>query len=74
LVHRLDDLSCVDALEINRCDAEMGMPELPLDDWQRDPFVGHLDRVSVPELVRGKSSAHASLGGKPAKLTARGCR
>ena len=50
------------------------MPELPLDDWQRDPFVGHLDRVSVPELVRGEPSAHASLGGKPAKLTARGCR
>ena len=27
------------------------MPELALDDRQRDPFVGHLDRVGVAELV-----------------------
>jgi hypothetical protein len=35
-------------LEVDRRDPEMRMPELPLDDWQRDPFVRHLDCVRVP--------------------------
>jgi hypothetical protein len=74
VMDRLDDLSCVDALVINRCDAEMGMSELPLDDGQPDPFVGHLDRVSVPELVRREPPAHPRLDREPAKLTPRGCR
>ena len=28
------------------------MPELALDDRQRDPFVCHLDGMSMPEMVR----------------------
>ena len=35
------------------------MPELPLDDDQRDALVGHLDRVRVAELVRRKAPTHA---------------
>jgi hypothetical protein len=27
------------------------VPELTLDDRQRNPLVGHLDRVSMPQLV-----------------------
>jgi hypothetical protein len=50
------------------------MPELALDNRQRDPFVGHLDRVSMPELVRREPSPDPSLGGESAKLTTSGGR
>ena len=40
------------------------MPELALNDDERDALVGHLERVSVPELVRGESSADASFSGR----------
>jgi hypothetical protein len=50
------------------------MPELPLDNRQRNPFVRHLDRMSVPELVRRKPPPHPRLGGEAAKLTAGGGR
>jgi hypothetical protein len=50
------------------------MPELPLDDRQRDPFVRHFDRVRVPELVRREPPAHASLRGQPPELAAGGRR
>jgi hypothetical protein len=46
-VDRVDDLGVVDALEVDRRDAEVGVSELALDHDQRDAFVSHLDRVSV---------------------------
>ena len=49
------------------------MPELPLDNRQRDPFVRHLDRVSMPQLVWCEPPPYASLGSESAKLTARSC-
>ncbi len=52
----------------------MRVSELSLDDRQRDPFVGHLDRVGVSELVRREPPAHPGLGGESAKLTAGGGR
>ena len=55
-----DDLAAVDALQIDAGDAEVGMPELPLDHDERNALVGHFHRVSVPELMRRESSAHAS--------------
>jgi hypothetical protein len=39
---------------------------LALDYDERDAFVGHLDGVGVPELVRGKTAAHAGPGSSPA--------
>jgi hypothetical protein len=33
---------------------EVGMPELALDDQQRNPFAGHLYRVRMPQLVGGE--------------------
>jgi hypothetical protein len=45
------------------------MPELPLDDRQRDPFVRHFDRVSMPQLVR-REPPHTSLRCEPAQLLA----
>lgn len=38
------------------------MAEPALDDDQRDAFVGHLDGVSVPQLMRGKAPAARPLG------------
>jgi hypothetical protein len=71
---RVDDLACIDSLEVDRGDPEVGMPELALDDRQRDPLVRHLDRVSMSELVRRKPPPHPSVGGEPAKLTTSGGR
>jgi hypothetical protein len=47
-VDRVDDLAAVDALEVDARDAQVGVPELPLDHDQRDALVRHLDRVRVP--------------------------
>jgi hypothetical protein len=44
VVDRVDDLARINSLEIDRRDPEVRMPELPLDDRQRDPFVSPLDR------------------------------
>jgi hypothetical protein len=35
------------------------MPELALNDQQRDTLAGHLDRVSMSQLVRRNPSANA---------------
>ena len=74
VVDGVDDLAGIDSLEVNRRDPEVRMSELPLDDRQRDPFVRHLDRVGVPELVWREPSPDPGLGRQPAKLTARRCR
>ena len=37
------------------------MAELALDDWQRDPLAGHLDRMGVPELMVVPTSAQPPL-------------
>jgi hypothetical protein len=57
----VDDLGAVDSLEVNARDAEVGVPELPLDDDEWDAFVGHLDRVRVPQLMLVPTSAQSSL-------------
>ena len=46
-----DDLRAIDPLEINRGDSEIGVSHLPLDDDEWDACVGHLNGVSVAELV-----------------------
>ena len=57
-VDRFDDFGVVDALQIDRGDPEVAVPELALDDDQRHPFTGHLDRVGVAQLMRREASAH----------------
>ena len=52
----------------------MGMPELALDDRERDPFVRHLDRVRVPELMWRAPTPDSRCGGGPAQLAAHGRR
>jgi hypothetical protein len=54
----VDDLGVIDPPQISRGDREVGMPELALDDQQRDPFTGHLDRVRMPQLMRRESTAN----------------
>jgi hypothetical protein len=46
------------------------MPQLALDDVERDPLVGEFDGVGVAQLVRREPSPHAGLGGDAAELGA----
>ena len=62
-VDGVDDLGVIDALEIDRGDAEVGVAELALDDDKWHALAGHLDGVRVAQLVRRKASPHASLAG-----------
>ena len=48
VVDRVDDLACIDSLEVDRRDPEVRVAELPLDDRRWDPFVRHFDGVGVP--------------------------
>jgi hypothetical protein len=52
-VDGVDDLSlsAVDSLEVSARGAEVDVPELALNDDERDAFVGHLYRVRVSQLV-----------------------
>jgi hypothetical protein len=40
-------------------DAEIGVPELALDDRQRDALTCHLDRVRMAKLMRCEAPPHA---------------
>jgi hypothetical protein len=66
----VDDFGVVDALQVDRGNAEVGVSELSLDDHERHAFVGHLDGVGMAQLVRGDSAAHAGVGGDSAQLDA----
>lgn len=46
------------------------MPELALDDEERDTFAGHLDGVCVPELMGREPAAYPGCLGGPAQLSA----
>ena len=63
LVDGVDDFGVVDAAEVDRGDAEVGVPELALDDDQGDAFSRHLDGVGVTELVGGEPSPDTGLLG-----------
>ena len=69
-----DDLAAVDALEVDACDAKVGVSELALDHHQRDALVRHLDRMSVPQLMRREATPHARRSGGMVQLFARGRR
>jgi hypothetical protein len=49
--NRIDDLARIDALQIGRGRAQVGVAELALDDVDRDAFAGELDRVRVAQLM-----------------------
>jgi hypothetical protein len=58
-VDGVDDLGVVDALEVDRGDAEVAVAELALDDDELYAFVGHFDGMSVPELMWSEPSPDA---------------
>jgi predicted ATPase len=69
--HGRDDLLWVDPLQIDRRRAEVGVPELALDDVQRHA----LARMRVTQLVGRKAAPDPGAGGEPAELQAdRGTR
>ena len=55
---------------MDRRGAEIRVPELALDDVQRDALAGELKRLGVTELVWCKPAPHTGLGGEAAKLDA----
>jgi hypothetical protein len=61
-VHGVDDLSVIDPAQIDRRHPKIRMPELALDNRDRDPFARHLDRVGMPELMLVPTSAQPPLG------------
>ena len=69
-VHRGDDLFSVDALEIDRGRAEVGVAELALDHVERHALAGELDGMGVAQLVRREAPPDTRLGGEPAELDA----
>jgi hypothetical protein len=46
------------------------MPELPLDDHQRDALTRHLDRVCMPELMWRQPATHPGCDRGVAQLDA----
>ena len=54
----VNDLRAVDPLQVNGRDAEVGVPELTLDDDQWNALMRHLDRVRVAELMGCEPTAH----------------
>jgi hypothetical protein len=71
-VDGFDDLGVVDALQVDRSDAEVAVAELALDDDQWHAFASELDGVGVPELVRREAAADAGRDGGPAQLRSGG--
>jgi len=69
-MHGVNDLGVVDAAEIDRGDGEIGVPELTLDNQQRDALARHLYRVGVAQLVWGKPAAHPGASGRVVQLNA----
>jgi hypothetical protein len=67
-----DDLAAVDALQVDAGDAEVGVPQLPLDHHERSAFVSHFNRVGVPQLVRREPTSHARSPGGMVQLLPRG--
>jgi hypothetical protein len=57
-VDGVDDLGVIDAAQIHRGHAEIGVPELPLDDHDRDPLARHLDRMRMPKLMPREPTAN----------------
>jgi hypothetical protein len=48
------------------------VPQLPLENRERDSFAGELDGVGMPQLVRRKASPDTRFGGEATELGAYG--
>jgi len=63
-----DDLLGVDALQVDACRAEIGMPQLSLDDVERHALAGKLKRMRMTELVRCEPAPHPRADGELPEL------
>jgi hypothetical protein len=59
-------------MEVDRCGAEVGVPELALDGVERDALAGEFERVRVTQPVRREPAPDAGAGGELAELGADG--
>jgi hypothetical protein len=71
-VDSVDDLGVVDALQVDRSDGEVRVPELALDHDKRDALSGHLDGVSMAKLMRCEPPTHTCTRGNESQLCADG--
>jgi hypothetical protein len=55
----------VNALEVDRGRAELGVPEMAPHDVQRHALAGELERVGVARLVRREPASEAGACGEP---------
>src|SRR4051794_41830073 len=67
-MHRGDDFAAIDALQVDRGDAEVRVTELALDDVERHTLSRHLDGMRVPELMRSEAPANTRLAAEPAEV------
>jgi hypothetical protein len=56
LMHGSDDFGVVDPAQVSLGDRKVGMPELALDDDQRDALAGHLHSVRVAQLAATRTA------------------
>jgi hypothetical protein len=63
-----DDLVGVDALQVDRGRAEIGVAELALDHVERHALARERDGMRVAQLVRREAATDTRLSGKPAEL------
>jgi hypothetical protein len=66
----VDDLGVLDALQVYGRDSQVRVAQLALDDVQWHALACHLDRVSVPQLVRSEPTPDAGLGSRAPELLA----
>jgi len=61
-----DDLPSVDSLQVDRRRAEVRVPELALDDVERNPLPRELERVRGAELMRRERADTRRYASEPA--------
>jgi hypothetical protein len=69
-VDSVDDLRVIDATQIHRGYGQISVPELALDDKQRDTLTRHLHRVRVAELMWREASPDSGASSRSVKLGA----
>jgi hypothetical protein len=67
-VDYVDDLGVVDRAEVRGGHAEVGLPELALDDDQGHALTRHLNGMRVSQLVRREPAANSGFASGVAKL------
>jgi hypothetical protein len=72
-VYGADDLLGGDPFQVGAGGRAVRMPELALDQRQRDPLVQQLDSAPMPKLVWREPAADPSLSGEVAQLCAHRC-